>query len=318
MMMNSVPAGQTNARPIRSVPTRRRFFSGPDTLVGYLLVAPAMLLVLVVLVYPTIFNVGIALQEWSWSTPAGADKPFVGLANFLQLFNSARFWNSVTISLILVVAGVAVQYVLGLGLALMLNRKFVGQRAFRTIFILPMVLAPIVIGIQWRYLLSGNFGVLNFIIGQFGLEAPRWLSEPSLAIPILLTVDTWTWLPFVTIILLAALQQMPQEVLEAAEVDGANAFERFYFIMLPMLRPATVIVLLLRSTEIFRAFDVVYVLTGGGPGRTTEVLGMLLYRTAFVEGNLGVAAALSVFIGLIGMVIGAILIRAIRTDVRLF
>lgn len=318
MAMNSVPAGTANARPAGRASSRRRWFSGPDTVAGYLLVAPAMLLVIGVLVYPTVFNLGIAMQEWSWSTPAGAEKPFVGLANFLQLFNSGRFWNSVGISLVLVVAGVALQYALGLGLALMLNRKFVGQRLFRAIFILPMVLAPIVIGIQWRYLLSGNFGVLNFIIGQLGLEAPRWLSEPSLAIPILLAVDTWTWLPFVAIILLAALQQMPQEVLEAAEVDGANAIERFYYIILPMLRPATVIVLLLRSTEIFRAFDVVYVLTGGGPGRTTEVLGMLLYRTAFVEGNLGVAAALSVFIGVIGMAIGTILIRAIRTEVRLF
>ncbi|MCC6802802.1 MAG: sugar ABC transporter permease [Anaerolineae bacterium] len=290
----------------------------PDTLVGYLLVAPAMLLVVAVLVYPTLFNLSIAVQEWSWSTPAGAEKPFVGLANFMQLFNSSRFWNSVGISLMLVVGGVVVQYVLGMGLALLLNRQFRGQRIFRSIFILPMVLAPIVIGIQWRYLLSGNFGVINYLIEQTGLQAPRWLSDPSLGLPILIMVDTWTWLPFVTVILLAALQQLPQEVLEAAEVDGANAFRRFYHIVLPMLRPATVIVLLLRSTEIFRAFDVVYVLTGGGPGRTTEVLGMLLYRTAFVEGNLGVAAALSVFIGVIGMVIGGILIRAIRTEVRLF
>jgi multiple sugar transport system permease protein len=317
-MMNSMPVKATDTSHAASMSARKKPFGGPDTLVGYLLVAPAMLLVIGVLVYPTIFNIGIALQEWNWSTPAGADKPFVGLDNFVQLVNSPRFWNSVTISLVLVVAGVAVQYVLGLGLALMLNRQFRGQRIFRAIFILPMVLAPIVIGIQWRYLLSGNFGVINYFIGLFGIEAPRWLSEPSLAMPILIMVDTWTWLPFVTVILLAALQQMPQEVLEAAEVDGANAFQRFYHIVLPMLRAATVIVLLLRSTEIFRAFDVVYVLTGGGPGRTTEVMGMLLYRTAFVEGNLGVAAALSVFIGVIGMLIGTILIRTVRTEVRLF
>jgi multiple sugar transport system permease protein len=270
------------------------------------------------MIYPTLFNLGIAMQEWSWSTPAGAEKPFVGLANFVQLFNSARFWNSLRISLILVVLGIAIQYVLGLGLALLLNRKFSGQRIFRAIFILPMVLAPIVIAIQWRYMLSGNFGVLNYLINLTGIEAPRWLSDPALGIPILLAVDTWTWLPFVAVILLAALQQLPQEVLEAAEVDGANSFQRFTAIVLPMLRPATVIVLLLRSTEIFRAFDVVYVLTGGGPGRSTEVLGMLLYRTAFVEGNLGVAAALSIFIGVIGMVIGTVLIRTIRTEVRLF
>ncbi|MCC7208419.1 MAG: sugar ABC transporter permease [Anaerolineae bacterium] len=316
-MSNSWLARRASA-PATSTLLPRRPRLRRDTLVGFLLILPAMVLVVGVMIYPTLFNLGIAMQEWSWSTPAGAEKPFVGMANFVQLFNSGRFWNSLRISLILVVAGIAIQYVLGLGLALLLNRKFFGQRIFRAIFILPMVLAPIVIAIQWRYMLSGNFGVLNYLLNLTGIEAPRWLSDPGLGIPILLAVDTWTWLPFVAVILLAALQQLPQEVLEAAEVDGANAFQRFRAIVLPMLRPATVIVLLLRSTEIFRAFDVVYVLTGGGPGRSTEVLGMLLYRTAFVEGNLGVAAALSIFIGIVGMVIGTVLIRTIRTEVRLF
>ncbi|MBK8023030.1 MAG: sugar ABC transporter permease [Chloroflexi bacterium] len=317
-MSNSVLAGKAEVELGPGIRRPRRNLSRQEVLVGFLLIAPAMLLVFAVLVYPTIFNLGIAMQEWSWSTPAAAEKPFVGLDNFLQLFRSARFWNSVSISLVLVIGGVIIQYVLGLAMAVMLNRKFFAQRVFRAIFILPMVLAPIVIGIQWRYLLSSNFGVLNYAIGQLGLQAPRWLSDPALALPILLLVDTWTWLPFVTVILLAALQQVPQEVVEAAEVDGANARQRFFYIVLPMLRPASVIVLLLRSTEIFRAFDVIYVLTGGGPGRSTEVLGMLLYRTAFVEGNLGLAAALSVFIGVIGMIIGTVFIRAIRTEVRLF
>jgi multiple sugar transport system permease protein len=318
-MITSSPTTNTHATPdgeySRSGEPRS---SGHANLLGYLLILPAILVVIAVLVYPTLFNVGIAIREWSWSAPANADKPFVGLTNFMQLFNSARFWNSLRISLTVMIISVALQYVLGLGLALLLNKKFRGLRVFRAIFILPMILAPIVIGIQWRYLLSGNFGVLNYVLGQVGMIPPRWLSEPGLGLLILVTVDTWTWVPFVALILLSALQQIPQEVLEAAQVDGATSIRRLYYIILPLLRPATVIVLLLRSTEIFRAFDVVYVLTGGGPGRTTEVLGMLLYRLAFGEGNLGLAAALSIFIGAVGMIIGTVLIRTIQTEVRLF
>ncbi|MBX3062219.1 MAG: sugar ABC transporter permease [Anaerolineae bacterium] len=289
-----------------------------DALIGYALILPAMLLVAGVLIYPTLFNLGVSFQEWSWSTPADAPKPFVGLNNFIQLLNSDRFWNSFRISLTLVVVSVIVQYLLGLGLALLLNKQFRGQRLFRAIFILPMILAPIVIGIQWRYLLSGNFGIINYALTELGITAPRWLSDPKLGGFVLVMVDTWTWVPFVTLILLAAMQQIPQEVLEAAEVDGATWWARVYHIVLPLLRPATIMVLLLRSTEVFRAFDVPYVLTGGGPGRTTEVLGMLLYRTAFSEGNLGVASALSILIGVIGMVIGTVVIRFIRTDTRMF
>jgi multiple sugar transport system permease protein len=318
MIESSSVSGTKSARRQLWLSSARQSPRLRDTVLGYALILPALVLVTGVLVYPTLFNLEIAVRQWSWSSPADAEKPFIGLSNFSQLLNSDRFWNSFRVSLSLVVASVIVQYILGLGLALLLNKRFRGQRIFRAIFILPMILAPIVIGIQWRYLLSGNFGVVNYVLAQLGMAAPRWLSDPNLGLPILIIVDTWTWVPFVTLILLAAMQQISQEVLEAAEVDGATWLSRLYYIILPLLRPATVIVLLLRSTEVFRAFDVVFVMTGGGPGRTTEVLGMLLYRIAFGEGNLGLAAALSILIGAVGMLLGTVVIRAIRTDVRLF
>ncbi len=249
-MIKSAPMKQADTLATR--PKRQR--SRNDLLLGLALIAPAVLLVTAVLIYPTVFNLAIAMREWNWSAPPGADKPFVGFDNFITLFQMGRFWNSFRVTMTLVIVAVIVQYLLGLLLALMLNKKFHGQRIFRAIFVLPMVLAPIVIGIQWRYLLSGNFGVINYVLGAIGIDAPRWLSDPKLGLPILITVDTWTWLPFVTLILLAGLQQVPQEVLEAAEVDGASYLTRLWYIVLPFLRPATVIVLLMRSTEIFRAF----------------------------------------------------------------
>lgn len=292
--------------------------SHSELLLGYSFIAPALLVVSAVMVYPILFNLDIATRQWDWSTPFDAPKPFVGMANFTDLLTSDRFVNSLKVSLLLVVFALLVEYILGLGLALILNRQFRGRRMFRTIFILPMVLAPIVVGIQWRYLLSGNFGIINYVMFQLGVDPPAFLSDPKYGLPILVLVDSWMYVPFVSLILLAGLQQIPQEVQEAAEVDGAGSLARFWNITLPLLGSSTAIVLLLRGTEIFRTFDVVYVLTGGGPGRSTEVLGILLYRIAFGEGNFGMAAALAVIVSILGMFIGGLFLRFIRTETRLF
>jgi multiple sugar transport system permease protein len=159
---------------------------------------------------------------------------------------------------------------------------------------------------------------LNYVLILLGIDPPALLSDPKYGLPVLILVDSWMYVPFVSLILLAGLQQIPQEILDAAEVDGAGSIARFRHITFPLLASSTAIVLLLRSTEIFRAFDVIYVLTGGGPGRSTEVLGILLYRIAFGEGNFGMAAALAIIISVIGMVIGGLFLRFIRTETRLF
>lgn len=285
---------------------------------GYLLILPAVIILAIVLIYPTVFNLLVSVREWSWSAPAAAPKPFVGLDNFVALFAMSRFWNAIKVSLSMLFFGLVLQYILGLGLALLLNEQVRGLRIFRTIFILPMILAPIVVGIQWRYLLSGNFGVLNYILTRIGLHPPSWLSDPKLTLGTVVAVDTWMYLPFVALILLAGLQQISKEVYEAAEVDGASSWAKFVNITFPALIPSTITVLLMRGTEIFRAFDVVYVMTGGGPGRSTEVLGMMLYKTAFSEGNMGTAAALAIIIGIVGMAIGMFFIRMVRTDRSMF
>lgn len=287
-------------------------------LLGYSFIAPAILVVVAVMIYPILFNINIATRKWDWSTPFNAPKPYVGADNFIDLLTSDRFMNSLKVSLLLMLFAVLVEYVLGLGLALLLNRQFRGRRIFRTIFILPMVLAPIIVGIQWRYLLSGNFGIVNYIMFQLGIDPPALLSDPTYGLPVLILVDSWMYVPFVSLILLAGLQQIPQEIQEAAEVDGAGTIARFWHITFPLLASSSAIVLLLRSTEIFRAFDVVYVLTGGGPGRSTEVLGILLYRIAFGEGNFGMAAALAIIVSSLGMAIGGLFLRFIHTETRLF
>jgi multiple sugar transport system permease protein len=320
MPVNSSPDVEKSTEPVvtRGQSNRSLFGVRRDHWLGYLLIMPAAVVIGAILIYPTLFNFLISTLEWSWSASAAAPKPFVGLQNFVTLFNEARFWNALKVSILLLIFGILLEYVLGLGLALLMNEQVRGFKIFRTIFILPMILAPIVVGIQWRYLLSGNFGIVNYILTRMGFHPPSWLSDPHLTLGTIVVVDTWMYLPFVALILLAGLQQIPREIYEAAEVDGANAWAKFTSITFPALIPATIMVLLMRGTEIFRAFDVVYVMTGGGPGRSTEVLGMMLYKTAFSEGNLGTAAALALIIGFVGMVIGFFFIRMIRTDRSMF
>jgi len=289
-----------------------------ETILAYILILPVLLLVLILFLYPTLFNFYIAVHEWNWSIPLDVPKPFIGFENFSNLFTSSRFWNSFKISLLFVVFALVIEYFLGLALALTLNREFKGRGIFRAIFILPMMLAPIIIGIQWRYLLSGNFGALNSLIELFGVQGPLWLSDPKWGLPILIAVDTWTYAPFVALIILAGLQQIPQDLYDAAKVDGATPIKQFLYITFPFLKPATALVLLLRAGEIFRAFDVVYVMTGGGPVRTTEVLGLYLYKIAFVQGDLGLAAAIGLIIAAVGMILGTLIANLIRTEVRLF
>ena len=289
-----------------------------EIILAYLFVTPVLILVGIIFIYPTLFNIYISLHEWNWSTPLDIPKPFIGLQNYLLLINSSRFLNSLKISVLLVIFAVSVEYVLGLGLALVLNKQFKGRSFFRALFIIPMMLAPIVIAIQWRYLISGSFGILPYFIGFLGFESPLFLSEPRWGLPILILVDSWIFIPFVALILLAGLQQIPEDVYDAAKVDGGSAFDQFRYITLPYLKAATALVLLLRAGEVFRAFDLVFILTGGGPIRVTEVMGIFLYKTAFVQGDLGLAAALGLIIALIGMLFGAVIINLIRTEVRLF
>jgi multiple sugar transport system permease protein len=179
---------------------------------------------------------------------------------------------------------------------------------------LPMMMAPVVIAIQWKYLLSGSFGVINHTISVLGFNPPSWLSQPGLTLWTIIFVDVWAYVPFVAIILLAGLQNIPDDLYEAARVDGANPWQQILYITLPLLKPATILALLIRATEVFKTFELIYVLTGGGPADSTEVLGLFAYRVAFSEGSLGKASAIAVFIAIIGTVIGTMLIYTIKTD----
>lgn len=183
--------------------------------------------------------------------------------------------------------------VLGVALALVLDREMRGISVFRTIFILPMMVAPIVVGLIWRFMYNEQFGSLTKLLKAFGLPAVPWLSSPDVALISVIISDVWQWTPFIFILSLAALQSLPASAIEAARIDGASQWQAILHIKLPLMMPVIVIAALLRLIDAFKVLEVIYILTEGGPGLSTEILSLHIYKTAFVSQQLGRASALS-------------------------
>lgn len=292
---------------------KRGPFSGERAFAG-LMVSPAI----AVLVLTTTFPVGYLL--WSSFQTINLAMPFMdgfaGLDNYVQMMGDARFWHSVQLSAIYTSVSVGLQVVIGLGLALLVMRIPRGQWVFRIVAILPIVLAPVVVGLFWRTLmLAPQFGIVNFVLGVVGIAPINWLGSPAWALVSVIIIHTWQWTPFAFLVFLASLASLPPDVYEAARIDKANALKRFWYITLPLIRPAIVIVVIMRSMIALSAFAAIFAATGGGPGTASEILNLYAYKMSFVELNFGYGSALAVALLVITMVVSAVLFR-LRTARR--
>ncbi len=253
---------------------------------------PALLLLVVTTALPLIYLVWTSFQRLDLSMPWLGG--FAGLDNYQKMGNDPRFWNSLGLTLIYTGTTVVLQVVLGLSLAMLVMQVKRGQAMLRIAAILPIVLAPVVAGLFWRSLvLAPDFGILDFITRALGLGSYNWLGEPGLALVSVIAIHTWQWTPFAFLVLLASLAALPPDIYEAARLDRANAWQRFWHITLPMLRPAIVIVVILRMVTALSAFAAIFAATGGGPGSATEILNLYAYRLSFTELSLGYGAAVA-------------------------
>lgn len=215
-------------------------------------------------------------------------------SNYVDLFSDRRFWNAFLNSMIIMGIGIPVQSILALGIALLLNKKFPGSKIVIALFMIPVMITPVVAGFEWKIILDNRFGPLNYLLGFLGIPPQAWLSKPILAMASILLMDTWQWTPFVTVVLLAGLAAIPRQVYEASSVDGSSAYETLWRITMPLLRPVFTLVILLRIIFIFKIFDPVQILTGGGPGVATETLSVLTYIIGFKNFNVGMSATIAV------------------------
>lgn len=276
-----------------------------------LYIAPAFIVLIIILVYPLGYALWLSVHQWLLrSFKQGI--PFIGLDNYIQLFSNPDFLNSIKITFTFVFLAVGIEFILGIGLALLLNQELKGRGLFRSMILLPMMCTNVVIGLMWRLLLNYHYGLMNYYLGQIGIGPIEWLSSPKVAMASVVMVDVWNTTSFVALMLLAGLQSLPDEPFEAAKIDGASGVQSFYYLTLPLLKPVILVALLWRFIDTFRIFDVIYLLTSGGPARVTETVSIYIYRYGFQSFNLGVAAASSFIMLLIMLVIAGMLTRAIR------
>jgi multiple sugar transport system permease protein len=277
------------------------------------LILPATLLVLVFLVGPFYYMAYTAMTDLSFANPdqKGA---FIGFDNFRKLVrDDPIFWGSFWLTIRFVVASVAVEFVLGFALALLIWRFIERQRLLTTLLLVPVMLAPVAVGLIWRLLLQGDFGMATYYLRAVGLlsTSSAVFSSPNLVMPTIVAIDVWQWTPFVTLIILAGLMSLPRSPFEAATMDGAGPWRQFIDIMLPLLRPIIALVLLLRGIDAFKEFDKVFIMTGGGPGTVSELLSIYAYRINFKNWNLGYGAAVSFMVYLVVLILCSVFYKAV-------
>jgi multiple sugar transport system permease protein len=271
---------------------------------AYFLILPSLILITLLNLVPIIEGVIVSFQNHNLIRPN--PDAFVGFKHYYRaLFEEDEFWGSLGKTVIWTVGSVVGGYVLGLSLALLLNLNIKARGFFRALFLLPWVIPDVCTALLWKWLYQDEFGIINFMLAKFGLiqQPILWLADTHLAMPAVIFVQIWKLYPVMFIVLLAALQNVPGELLEAAKIDGASAVQRFWHVILPLIRPTSVIITLLASIWTFQSFDLVYLLTGGGPADSTQILPTLMYEKAFWGSQLGYAAAIGMLMLLCLLVI---------------
>ncbi len=273
----------------------------------WLFPAPAVLLVAAIVAYPIAYTAWMSAHEWAVSslTPPR----YVGGANYAKLVGEdARFREAVGRTVEFTLVAVAAETLLGLAMALLFNREFWGRGLLRTLAILPMVATPTAIGLVFVMMYHPTLGVANYLVSLVGLAPFRWTYSSQTALYALALVDVWQWTPLIMLIALAGLASLPREPYEAAHLDGASALQAFWHITLPLLRPTLVVAVLFRSIDALKTFDIIFVMTQGGPANASETINLLLFNQAFSYFNMGYASSMAV--ALFAVVLGAALVLA--------
>jgi multiple sugar transport system permease protein len=269
-----------SAQPRKSRPERR---------LAVLLLLPAVGFMLLMTLFPTVYSLWMSMQQYNLSRPDLAH--FVGLRNYQQLLTDDLFWKALRITFVFSFSVLLLQFVIGFFIANLFDRERKGMNLLRTLFIIPVFASPVALGLTWRYMYQSGYGLINWALQGVGLPRVDWLNDPRWALPAVIAVDVWQWTPFVALILLAGMQSISPEITEAAELDGLTRFQYLRRIALPLLTPIIVVVGLIRMIDALKTFDMIYVITRGGPGTTTYNLPLHAYSMGFSSLLMGPSAA---------------------------
>jgi multiple sugar transport system permease protein len=279
--------------------------------------APMAILLFALTVYPVLHGINTSFTNLNLARPR-LEARFIGLDNYLVLYHSETFRRTVANTLLFVGGAVALQFAIGFGLALLLNRNLPGRGVIRTLLLLPLMVTPVVAALIWSLFYNPSSGIINQALIALGVTSPPvWLGNPRIALLSIIIVDTWQWSPFVMLLMLAGLQTIPKDYYEAAQIDGASGWACFRHITIPVLMPLIGVVLLFRIMDAFKVFEKIYVLTGGGPGLATETIIFHAYRQGFGFWNMGYASAIAVVAFLMVVAASVMLIRATQQKAAL-
>lgn len=274
----------------------------------WLMLAPALIVIISLMIFPLLYTIYMSMQDWDLAMGGR----FVGLENFAQLTRDSRFISAVGRMFAFASLAVTIQTVLGVAIALAFNRDFVGKGLVRTLFLFPMVATPVAIALVWVTLYNPVLGVVRLVWEVFGSRPPQFLGDQNLVLLALVIVDTWQWTPLITLMTLAGLSTLPHEPFEAAEIDGASRPQVLRFLTLPMLRPVIVVAMLFRAIDALKTFDIIQVMTGGGPAEASETLNVYIFLSGFQYFKLGYASSMLLILFIIVMSVSVILIRLRR------
>ena len=303
---------QADLSATQAAQPRLRFRWLSDRLLSGLFLSPTLALLLFITIFPLIWSLYLSFTDYNVNAdPGWLQAEWVGLENYADLLRSDRIWERFIESATFVVPTVTLEFLFGFGIALLFNRKFAGRGLVTTVILIPMMLAPLVVGMFWRFMFQADIGIVNYFIRDvFGFEQVNWLTNRTTSMIALILVDTWQWTPFVFLISLAGLSAVPTYLYEAAEVDRASAWFKFRHITLPLVWPLLLIAILFRLMDTYKLFELAWVLTGGGPG--TRVLPIHLYKIAFSDFETGRASALGYIMLVVIIALANLLIRALN------
>lgn len=311
MSTQATALGRLVRRPHKRPVGRER----ADRRLGYLLVAPVVVLLLLVTAYPLAYNLWNSFHAVNLSIATGGH-PFVGVKNYTKMFGSSEWVSALLRTAGFTAVSIFLETVAALGLALMLHRKFPGRGFLRAAVLVPWAVPTVVSATLWKTMFDQRAGFVDYMLGNLHLPGAHttWLAGIWTSWAAILVADAWKNVPFMAIILLAGLQVIPNEVYEAARIDGASAWQAFRRMTLPLLKPALAVALIFRTLQAFLVFDVIYIMTGGGPGVSTQTLAFLNWQTFLVGTDFGYGGAISVMLVVISLAIAAVYVRALRPE----
>ena len=271
-------AAKTGSKPKRLAPNYWPF------------VVPALVVIAAVIVFPWVFTLWMSVNSWT----LGQSQVFAGLDNYLRLAGDLRFWASLWHTVLYTTLAVVAPVFLGTLAALIFDAQFPFRGLLRGIFVMPMMATPVAIALVWTMMFHPQLGVLNYLLSLVGIPPQEWIYNQLSVIPSLVLVETWQWTPLIMLIVLGGLAAVPREPYESAEIDGANAWQMFRYLTLPMIAPFLMIAVIIRSIDAVKSFDIIYAMTQGGPGTASETINIYLYNTAFSYYDIGYGSAMAV------------------------